>query len=63
MKYNWMFYVGMAPIFLAFFAVSILSHYDSWDPVLLALKKLVQCVCRRRFSGLPRYISFLVAWI
>ena len=46
----------MGPIFIAFFAVSILSHYESWDPVLLALKKLLQCICRRRLSALPRFV-------
>ena len=36
-----MFYVGAIPMFGSFFAVSILSHYGDWDPVLMMLKKLV----------------------
>ncbi|XP_064598428.1 solute carrier family 35 member F5-like [Liolophura sinensis] len=50
--HSWMFYVGSVPIFLSFFAVSFLSHFDGWDPVLLALKKLLHCVCR--LVTLPR---------
>ena len=51
--YNWMFYVGVAPTFLSFFAVSVLSHYDNWDPVYLAIRKTCQCILRRRL--IPRY--------
>ncbi|CAH1788708.1 unnamed protein product [Owenia fusiformis] len=44
--YSWMFYVGSVPIFIAFFAVSLMSHYESWDPVLVLIKKIVHGVCR-----------------
>ena len=47
-SYDWKFYVGCGPVFIAFFGVTILTHYESWDPVLLAFKKLMQCICRRR---------------
>ncbi|XP_067018259.1 solute carrier family 35 member F5-like isoform X3 [Acropora muricata] len=40
-QFSWMFYVGAIPMFLSFFAVSILSHHGDWDPVLMMLKKLV----------------------
>ncbi|XP_061189405.1 solute carrier family 35 member F5-like isoform X1 [Saccostrea echinata] len=50
--YNWLFYVGSVPVFLAFFAVSLLTHYETWDPVLLCFKKVLHCFCRRRL--LPR---------
>ena len=49
------FYVGTVPVFLAFFAVSLLTHYENWDPVLLGVKKILHCICRRRI--LPRYVS------
>jgi len=52
-SYNWQFYVGTVPVFIAFFAVALLTHWDGWDPVLLAFKKLCQCFCRRRFPA-PR---------
>jgi len=48
MTHNWMFYVGVCPVFVAFFAVAALTHYDNCDPVLIVLKKTLQCVCRRR---------------
>jgi len=50
-----MFYVGVAPVFIAFFAVNMLSHYDNYDPVLLVLKKAFHCstwcvlLTRRRY--------------
>ncbi|XP_048775113.2 solute carrier family 35 member F5-like isoform X2 [Ostrea edulis] len=50
--YHWMFYVGSVPVFIAFFAVSLLTHYETWDPVLLCFKKILHCFCRRRL--LPR---------
>lgn len=46
--YTWLFYVGSLPIFLAFFGVSCLTHFDSWDPVLLLVKKIIHCLCARR---------------
>lgn len=52
-NYTWLFYVGTIPVFLAFFAVSFLTHYENWDPVLIGFKKLLHCVCRRR-PMLPR---------
>ncbi|XP_064646620.1 solute carrier family 35 member F5-like isoform X2 [Lineus longissimus] len=53
-SYTWMFYVGSGPVFISFFAVTVLSHYENWDPVLLGVKKLIHCVCRKRASVLPR---------
>lgn len=52
--YNWMFYVGTCPIFIAFFATTFLTHWENWDPVLLAIKKCMQCICRRRLITVPR---------
>ena len=54
-KVTWMFYAGIAPVFIAFFAVSFLSHYDNWDPVYLAVRKCCQCLLRRRL--LPRSVD------
>ena len=39
--FSWMFFVGAIPMFASFFAVSVLSHYGDWDPVLILIKKLV----------------------
>ncbi|XP_077997239.1 solute carrier family 35 member F5-like [Glandiceps talaboti] len=46
--FNWMFFLGTVPVFLSFFVVALLSHYDDWDPVLLGLKHLIFCFYRRR---------------
>ncbi|XP_076089175.1 solute carrier family 35 member F5-like [Mytilus galloprovincialis] len=51
--YTWLFYVGTLPVFIAFFAVSLLTHYENWDPVLIGCKKILHCICRKRI--LPRY--------
>jgi len=39
--FSWMFLLGTIPVFVSFFAVSLLAHYGDWDPVLIGLKKLV----------------------
>ncbi|XP_070570117.1 solute carrier family 35 member F5-like [Ptychodera flava] len=46
--FNWMFFAGTVPVFLSFFVVALLSHYDDWDPVLLGLKHLIFCIYRKR---------------
>ncbi|GFS11141.1 solute carrier family 35 member F5-like [Elysia marginata] len=51
------FYVGSVPIIVSFVAVSLLTHWDSWDPVLLALKKLVQFFLRRKGLGRVRELD------
>eukprot|EP00112_Aurelia_sp_Birch-Aquarium-sp1_P003366 Seg1376.1 transcript_id=Seg1376.1/GoldUCD/mRNA.D3Y31 product="Solute carrier family 35 member F5" protein_id=Seg1376.1/GoldUCD/D3Y31 len=38
LTFSWMFIGGTIPVFLSFFAVSILGHYGDWDPVLDFLK-------------------------
>lgn len=47
-SYSWLSYVGTGPVFIAFFAVTILSFYENWDPVWLLVKKIIQCFCRKR---------------
>lgn len=38
--FSWMFFIGAIPAFASFFAVSFLTHYGDWDPILIGLKKL-----------------------
>lgn len=52
--YTWLFYVGSLPIFIAFFGVSCLTHYESWDPMLLLVKKILHCLCSRRVIPVAR---------
>ncbi|XP_050388484.1 solute carrier family 35 member F5 [Patella vulgata] len=49
-KYTWRFYLGAVPIFASFFAISFLTHYENWDPVLVAFKKLLHCICKKRLK-------------
>ncbi|XP_041374495.1 solute carrier family 35 member F5-like [Gigantopelta aegis] len=46
--YSWLFYLGSVPVFISFFAISFLTHYENWDPVLLGVKKILHVVFRRR---------------
>jgi solute carrier family 35 protein F5 len=49
--YDWKFYAGLIPVFIAFFLVTFLSYYDNCDPVLVALKRAFKCSLpsRRRY--------------
>ncbi|XP_001601634.2 solute carrier family 35 member F5 [Nasonia vitripennis] len=49
-EYPCIFYLGTIPMILAFFTVSLLSHFDNWDPVLDLVKKLYKWICRRSRS-------------
>lgn len=42
------FYVGIFPSSLAFVAVTLLAHYETWDPVLSALRKIYTIFRRKR---------------
>ncbi|KAK2171801.1 hypothetical protein NP493_1026g00039 [Ridgeia piscesae] len=55
-SYDWTFYLGTIGVFLAFFVISLLAFYDTYDPVLIAFKKCIQCTCRRRHL-LARYVT------
>ncbi|GFX99979.1 solute carrier family 35 member F5 [Trichonephila clavipes] len=39
--YPLQFFLGTLPMFVSFFAVALLTHYENWDPVMLVVKKLV----------------------
>lgn len=46
-SYPILFYVGSVPMFLSFFAVTLLSHWDEWDPLALLLNWVIDS-CRSR---------------
>lgn len=46
-SYPVLFYVGSVPMFLSFFAVTLLSHWDEWDPVAILFNKILDS-CRTR---------------
>ncbi|CAG2164994.1 unnamed protein product [Oppiella nova] len=41
-SYPRMFFLGTIPLYLSFVAISVLSHYDSWDPLAELLLRLVR---------------------
>nr|XP_050863982.1 solute carrier family 35 member F5 isoform X2 [Vespula vulgaris] len=49
-EYPCIFYLGTIPMLLAFLTVSILSHYDNWDPVMDLIKRLYLWICRKNRS-------------
>lgn len=44
--YPILFYVGSVPMFVSFFTVTLLSHWEEWDPVGQCFNWLVGIVCR-----------------
>uniref|UniRef100_H2ZHN6 Solute carrier family 35 member F5 n=1 Tax=Ciona savignyi TaxID=51511 RepID=H2ZHN6_CIOSA len=44
-EFSWLFYMGVAPVFLAFLAVTYLCHKPESDPVKTVIYKLFSCVC------------------
>ncbi|CAG9820957.1 unnamed protein product [Phaedon cochleariae] len=57
--YPILFYTGTIPMLIAFLALTVLSHYDNWDPVFNVLHCSCSKVCRRtrfirsRFNEMP----------
>ncbi|KAG5885949.1 hypothetical protein JTB14_018403 [Gonioctena quinquepunctata] len=57
--YPILFYMGTVPMLIAFLAVTILSHYENWDPVFNILRCAYLSICRRnrfihfRFNEMP----------
>uniref|UniRef100_A0A1B6DQK8 Solute carrier family 35 member F5 n=2 Tax=Clastoptera arizonana TaxID=38151 RepID=A0A1B6DQK8_9HEMI len=49
-QYPGLFYIGSLPMFLSFFAVTLLAHYDNYDPVLDLTKRIYQFICGRSRS-------------
>ncbi|GAB6030852.1 hypothetical protein CHUAL_007689 [Chamberlinius hualienensis] len=44
-NYSPIFFIGTVPVFLAFFATSLLAHYENWDPVMECLQRLLHSCC------------------
>ncbi|CAG9834390.1 unnamed protein product [Diabrotica balteata] len=45
--YPILFYTGTLPVLVAFLAVTVLSHYENWDPVFDILQCAYQNVCNK----------------
>jgi len=50
--YDQLFYMGSIPMFVSFFLVAMVSHWNNWDPMLEGLQgvmlKLKRCCCPNR---------------
>jgi solute carrier family 35 protein F5 len=55
--YPSLFYTGTIPMVIAFLIVTVLSHYDNWDPVFDIIRCAYLSICRRtrfvRFAEMP----------
>ena len=47
-RYPPSFYLGSVPIFAASLCVTLLAHWDNWDPAMQALRMVAGCCCRCR---------------
>jgi len=56
-NYNVTFFVGIAPVFVAFFATTLLARYENWDPVMECLKRLLHFICHRRKTARLRDVD------
>merc|ERR1719433_675587 len=56
--YDYLFYIGSIPMFVSFFLVAMVSHWNNWDPVLECLQagwaRLCGCCRWRRGPGRQR---------
>lgn len=48
--YPMLLYIGSLPMFFAFFAVTLLAHYDNCDPVLDICRRLYYSLCKKTRS-------------
>ena len=57
-EYDNLFYIGSIPMFVSFFLVAMVSHWNNWDPVMEGLQaawaRLCRCCRGRRDSGRQR---------
>ncbi|XP_029689103.1 solute carrier family 35 member F5 isoform X1 [Takifugu rubripes] len=53
-RFSWLFFAGAVPVFLSFFIATLLCHYNNWDPVLVALRRVYVFISRKhRIHRLP----------
>jgi len=47
-SYPVLFYVGSIPMFLSFFAVTLLAHWEEWDPIGQFFKNIIEVFRSRK---------------
>ncbi|KAG8540579.1 hypothetical protein GDO81_019012 [Engystomops pustulosus] len=45
--FSWVFFAGALPVFVSFFVVTLLCHYNNWDPVMVAVRRIFAFICRK----------------
>ena len=46
-SYDKLFYIGSIPMFVSFFLVAMVSHWNNWDPILDGIKYLWRIICKK----------------
>lgn len=54
-RFSWLFFAGAVPVFLSFFIATLLCHYNNWDPVLVALRRVYVFISRKH--RIHRYVT------
>ncbi|XP_055973561.1 solute carrier family 35 member F5 isoform X2 [Sorex fumeus] len=53
-QFSWLFFAGAIPVFFSFFIVTLLCHYNNWDPVMVGIRRIFAFVCRKhRIQRVP----------
>ncbi|NP_001135524.1 solute carrier family 35 member F5 [Xenopus tropicalis] len=46
-RFSWVFFAGAVPVFISFFVVTLLCHYNNWDPVMVGIRRVFAFICRK----------------
>uniref|UniRef100_A0A2K5M4K8 Solute carrier family 35 member F5 n=1 Tax=Cercocebus atys TaxID=9531 RepID=A0A2K5M4K8_CERAT len=46
-QFSWLFFAGAIPVFFSFFIVTLLCHYNNWDPVMVGIRRIFAFICRK----------------
>uniref|UniRef100_A0A5F8GCM1 Solute carrier family 35 member F5 n=1 Tax=Monodelphis domestica TaxID=13616 RepID=A0A5F8GCM1_MONDO len=46
-QFSWLFFAGAVPVFFSFFIVTLLCHYNNWDPVMVGVRRIFAFICRK----------------
>ncbi|XP_042733723.1 solute carrier family 35 member F5 isoform X1 [Lagopus leucura] len=53
-QFSWLFFAGAIPVFFSFFIVTLLCHYNNWDPVMVGIRRVFAFICRKhRIQRMP----------
>uniref|UniRef100_A0A803XNW6 Solute carrier family 35 member F5 n=1 Tax=Meleagris gallopavo TaxID=9103 RepID=A0A803XNW6_MELGA len=53
-QFSWLFFAGAVPVFFSFFIVTLLCHYNNWDPVMVGIRRVFAFICRKhRIQRMP----------